>query len=216
MFADDGQRHLVRHRFVDRLTEAHADDFGIRLDVEWSEGFLDQLEVVAPIVGRKGCAIAIEWQRIGGIHNWKRPAGHSIAEAQRIAVAGQVVVHQCAHAFELTDQRGLIVVHFHDGMKRLLVLDTDIQLALARCVARFELGIDSLDPPILLKDLQLVLQRFHPTGVSLPSSIRSWMYADLNQRLPSTWMLVSTPSRMCTATTPACTSWSGMIAPEVR
>ena len=47
-------------------------------------------------------------------------------------------------------------------MKRLLVLDTDIQRALAGLVAWFQLGIDALDASILLKDLQLLLQRFKP------------------------------------------------------
>ena len=77
-------------------------------------------------------------------------------------MAGEIVVDQRAHPADFADQRSLIVVDFHDGMKRLLVLDTDIQQALAGLVARFEFGIDPLDPSILLEDLQLVLQRLKP------------------------------------------------------
>src|SRR5262245_40833920 len=60
MLADDGQRHFIGYGLVDRVTKGHADDFGIRLHIERTERFLDQLEIIAPVVRRKGGAIAVQ------------------------------------------------------------------------------------------------------------------------------------------------------------
>src|SRR5690242_21747475 len=74
MLADDGQRHFVGYGLINRVTKGHADNLGIRLHIERTERFLDQLEIVAPIVRRKCGAIAVQWQLIGTIHNRKGAA----------------------------------------------------------------------------------------------------------------------------------------------
>src|SRR5690349_11190259 len=85
MLADDGQSHFVGYRLINRVTKGHADNLGIRLHIERTERFLDQLEIIAPVVRRKGRAIAVQRQLIGTIHDRKRAARLSITDAERVA-----------------------------------------------------------------------------------------------------------------------------------
>ncbi len=59
----------------------------------------------------------------------------------------------------LSNQRGLIVAHIEQCVKRVSVRHTHIQHALATLIAGSEFRINAFDPAILLQELQLFLQR---------------------------------------------------------
>src|SRR5580765_3529286 len=64
MLPDDRERHLVGHGFVNRVAKAHTDDLRVGLNVERSEGRLDEFEAGAPVVGRKGRSVSIEGEGV--------------------------------------------------------------------------------------------------------------------------------------------------------
>ena len=131
MLADDRERHLIGHGLINRLAEAHADDLCVGLDVQRTEGRFDEFEVVAPVVRRKGRPVSVEGKGVGGVHDWKGAARLAVAEAERISVARQVVVGQGADPTNFSDQRRLVVVDLHRGMKRMPVCHAHIQHAVA-------------------------------------------------------------------------------------
>src|ERR1043165_6820376 len=158
MLADDREGHLIVHGFIDWMAKTHADDLRVRFDVQWPKRRLDQSECVVPVVWRKGGSVSVEGEGIGSVHNRIGAARLAIAEAKRVPTPCQVVVDQGSDPTDFSNQRRLIVVDLHRGVKRLFVRHTYFQEAFTLLIAGPQLSVDTLDPSILLQNLEFFLQ----------------------------------------------------------
>ncbi len=157
MLPDDRERHLIGHGLINRVAQAHADDLRVGVDVQRTEGRLDEFEVEAPVVRRKGRPVPVEGEGIGGVHDRKGAARMAVTESEWVSVACQVVVGQRADPTDFSDQRRLVIVDLHRGMKRIPVRHAHMQHAVALLVARSQFRVHTLDPAVLLQELQLLL-----------------------------------------------------------
>ena len=135
MLPDDRERHLIGPGLINRVAEAHANDLRVGLDVQRSEGSLDESETIAPVVRRKGCPVLVEGEGVGGVQDRIGAARLAVAELERVSMARQVVVGQGADPTDFSDQRRLVIVDLHRGVKRIPVCHAHMQHAVAPLVA---------------------------------------------------------------------------------
>src|SRR4029077_4683465 len=141
------------HGLINRVAKTHTDDLRVSLDVERSEGRLDEFEACAPVIGRKGRPVSVEGEGVRGVYHRKGAARLAVAEPEGVSVACQVVVDEGANPTDLSDQWRQVVVDLHRGMKWIPVRHAHIQQAVASLIPGPQFRIDALNPSILLQEL---------------------------------------------------------------